>query len=136
MKDPEFITLKNKFFYGFGIVLLFVIPSFFVIYNKLLIQDSIVQKRIKKEDTFLIFMTKSKCKECKKIEKVLAKENLDYEIINIEKEKNYQSILVLLQLGKNEISPPTVISVEQGIVKTIFREVEKEELTEWIEQRR
>ena len=55
MRDPEFIELRNKFFLGIFIFLIFAIPIFFFIKNKLFISDSNITKAINNKKTYFTY---------------------------------------------------------------------------------
>ncbi len=135
MKDPEFIDLKNRFLKGLGIIILFLIPSFFVIRNKLLVPTSSILKVIREEESSFVFVTRNKCKECKKAEKIIKKE-IEYLVLNQDTDKNYQRILRKLNLSSEEITPPSIIYIEEGKVKSILVINDEEELELYIENNR
>lgn len=135
MKDPEFIDLKNRFLKGLGIIILFLIPSFFVIRNKLLVPTSSILKVIREEESSFVFVTRNKCKECKKAEKIIKKE-IEYLVLNQDTDNNYQRILRKLNLTSEEITPPSIIYIEEGKVKSILVINDEEELELYIENNR
>ena len=114
MNDPEFIDLRNKVLLGIGICLVLFVPFFFFIRNHLIVDESTIIKRINNNDTFIIFVTDKKCKDCKKYKKTLKNNKVDYNIINIDKDKNYKKILKELDIESTEITPPSLIYVNEG----------------------
>ncbi len=114
MKDPEFIDLKNRFLLGVLIGIIILVPFFFFMRNKLVDNKSTVISRINNNDSFIILVTDKNCKECKNYEKVLKNEKIDYNKVNIDKDKNYPSLLQELDLSSQEIIPPSIIYIANG----------------------
>ncbi len=114
MKDPEFIDLKNRFLLGVGICILLLVPFFFFMRNKLVDNKSTVISRINNNDSFIILVTDKSCKECEKYEKILKKEKIDFNKVNIDKDNNYPNLLQKLNLSSSEIIPPSIIYIANG----------------------
>ena len=93
MRDPEFIELRNKFLLGVLIFLIFAIPIFFFVRNKMFMPDSKIMKYLKKNDSMLILVVEDNCTRCKKSKEVLNELNVNYFILNKDTERDYNSII-------------------------------------------
>lgn len=133
MKDPEFILLRNRFVIALIFIIIFFVPIFFFLKNKFLINNSIIIDKINKEEDIVILVTEEQCDSCKQTEKVLNKDNVTYQILNVNKEKDYYQILKKLNLSIDEIVPPTVIYIEKGNVVATTLETEENDLEIFIE---
>ncbi len=119
MNDPEFIELRNRFLLGVFIALLFIIPFFYFLKNKLIIDESIINE-IKNGENLTILVVENNCKECKKYEEHLKNNNVSYKKINKKEDKNYELILNKLNISYNDITSPTIIYIEkQNVVATL-----------------
>lgn len=134
MKDPEFIELRNKFFLGVFIFLVFAIPIFFFLKNKILISDSSLLKSINKKNSVLILLTENKCNRCNKSKEVLNKVGINYYVLNKDKERDYNTIIYKLELDK-DIQIPSLIYVEEGKVYAYIDNIKSEkEITDFIDK--
>ena len=133
MKDPEFIELRNKFFLGVFIFLLFAVPLFFFLKNKILISDSDLLKSINKKNSMLILLTEDKCNRCSKSKDVLNKIDINYYVLNKSRDRDYNTIIYKLELDK-DISIPSLIYVEEGKVYAYIDNIKSsKEITNFIE---
>ncbi len=114
MKDPEFIDLRNKVLLGIGICLILFVPFFFFIRNHLIADESTIIKRINKNETFIVLVTNKKCKECKNYKKILKNNKVDYNVMNIDKDKNYKNVLKELDMESTDITPPSLLYISGG----------------------
>ena len=132
MKDPEFIKLKNRFLFGIGICLLFLLPFFFFFLNKFTIKDSIIIQRIKNKETFIVFVSKNNCSQCKNYERKLQEEEIPYLLSNIDKDKDYTKMLEYLNLSKEDLSFPSLIYIEEGVLVSTLVDFREEEFFSFI----
>lgn len=132
MKDPEFMELKRRFLLGIGIIVLFAIPSFFIIHNKLLTPQSTILEKIQKEESITLLIIQKKCADCKEVQKQLKKAKIDYLSLNQDTDKNYQKILRVLNINPKEIHPPTIVRIQEGKTTSIFQDMDEEELELYI----
>lgn len=134
MRDPEFIELRNKFFLGIFIFLIFAIPIFFFIKNKLFISDSNITKAINNKNSMLILVVENKCNECKKNKNTLNDLNVNYYILNKDRERDYGTILKKLNLQEKEIIVPTLIYIREGNTYAYINDIKSEnEINSFIE---
>ena len=127
MRDPEFIKLRNKFFIGVVVSLIFTVPLFLIFYNRLTPETSKVIKRIEGEDTFYLLVVEKNCKNCSSMKNILKDQNVDYEIIDKNKDKKYSDTLKLLDLSSQEVETPCLIYIEQGNLIASLPSIQEEE---------
>ena len=133
MKDPEFIMLRNRVLIGIFISIIFIIPICFFIKNKLLVTESDLEKSIKNKEDILILFTEENCSKCKSYEKKLIDLNVNYFILNKNKEKNYKTILYKIETSNDELIPPTLIYVREGKVYSTLVDIKsKKELEKYL----
>lgn len=133
MKDPEFIMLRNRVLIGIFISIIFIISICFFIKNKLLVTESDLEKSIKNKEDILILFTEENCSKCKSYEKKLIDLNVNYFILNKNKEKNYKTILYKIETSNDELIPPTLIYVREGKVYSTLVDIKsKKELEKYL----
>ena len=119
MKDPELIELKNRFLLGIGLALLFCIPLFFFFKNRWNFSSKLVTK-VKENEEIVFLIEKKNCPTCKEIEQELNRLQVNYSIINNTQTKEYDDLLLLIDIPKKEINPPTIMYIkEQKLVATL-----------------
>ena len=137
MKDPEFIMLRNRVLIGIFISIIFIISICFFIKNKLLVTESDLEKSIKNKEDILILFTEENCSKCKSYEKKLIDLNVNYFILNKNKEKNYKTILYKIETSNDELIPPTLIYVREGKVYSTLVDIKsKKELEKYLKNYR
>ena len=133
MRDPEFIELRNKFLLGIGILIIFAIPIFFFVKNKLYMPDSKIMKYLKKNDSMVILVIENKCDRCNKSREVLNELNVNYFILNKDTERDYNSIIRKLNI-EDEIQVQSIIYVDEGnLYSYIYNIRNKKEITDFVE---
>ena len=134
MKDEEFIILRNRILIGLLIVIIFAIPTFFVIKNKLLVKETSIIKQINNKENFVILVTKENCTNCKDYEKELKNLNVEYSTLKKDTSESYTKVLDKLSINENDIIPPTIIYVEEGILKSTLVDIKNNnEIKEFVE---
>lgn len=134
MKDKEFIELRNKFLIGLVISIIFIIPIFFFIKNKFYISDSDIYKSINKKNDMLILVVDNKCNRCNKSKEVLNKININYYVLNKDKQRDYNKIINKLNLKEKEIVNPTLIYIREGNTYAYINDIKSEnEINSFIE---
>ena len=133
MNDPEFRQMVNKAIFIVSVVLVFTIPLFFVFKNKLLISESNLLKDITNKKEMMIYITENNCKKCNTLKKELDKKDIEYELINKDKSKDYNKIIQRLGLDSSNIYSPTLIYIEKGELISYMVDIEsKEYLKEYL----
>ena len=134
MKDEEFIILRNRILIGLLIVIIFAIPTFFVIKNKLLVKETSIIKQINNKENFVILVTKENCTNCKDYEKELKNLNVEYSTLKKDTSESYTKVLDKLSINENDIIPPTIIYVEEGILKSTLVDIKNNnEIKEFVD---
>ena len=126
MKDQELIELRNKLLLAISISILLVIPLFLIIKNISYLDKSKVIKKMNNNEEFILILRKSKCNECKMLTKNIKKYNYKYMVVYIDTDRNYKDILRNLNLGSNNIEPPTVIYIKDKKVSSYIVNVKEE----------
>lgn len=114
--NNELIELRNRFLLALAIALVFTIPLLFFFINKLSIKPSKILEGIKNEKTMIILVVADKCKNCSKLQNILQENNVNYNLLNLDRETKYEEILKKIALPKSDISPPTIIYLKDGIL--------------------
>ena len=127
MRDPEFIELRNKFLLGLFIFLVFAIPIFFFIKNKFYVSNSDIYNSINKKNDMLILVVENKCDKCNESKKILNNIDINYYILNKDKQKDYIQILNKLNIHKKEIVSPTLIYIKEGNIYAYINNIKSEE---------
>ena len=132
MRDPEFIELKNKFFIGMGIVILFAIPIMIFLIKTY--GNSNVLNKINKKDSFTILVVSKDCDNCNMVNSVLKKNGVKYVKLNSSTNKNYEEIMKKLTIENKSNEFPFIVYVDEGIMKAnlFFIESEKD-VVEFVE---
>lgn len=133
MNDPEFRQMANKAIFIVSVVLVFTIPLFFVFKNKLLISESNLLKDITNKKEMMIYITENNCNKCNTLKKELDKKDIEYELINKDKSKDYNKIIQRLGLDSSNIYSPTLIYIEKGELISYMVDIEsKESLNDYL----
>ena len=133
MNDPEFVKLRNRFSMGIIICLILVIPIFLFFYKRVYSSDTNLMKKIKREETMFILVTKKDCRECQKWEEKL-KEKIAYSKINRDKDSNYPRILEQLDLEKEDVAPPALLYIKEGqLVAMVMEDMTPEEVVQFVD---
>lgn len=131
MRDEEFIIFRNRILIGLIVVIIISIPVFFIIKNKLFVEESDIIKKINDKEDITILVTKDKCDNCKEYENKLKDLNVEYTLLK-ESNKSYEKILKELNVNYEVVSP-TLIYVEDGVLISSLVDIkDNTELTEFI----
>lgn len=134
MNDPEVKEMFNKAKFILAVVLVFAIPVFFVIKNKLIITESSVLRDIQKKEIVLLYITEEDCSNCKKIKKELDNKEIEYEELNKDTNKDYKTIIRKIGLNNSKLYTPTLVYVVKGKAESYIVKIKNvEELNEYIE---
>ncbi|MBQ3511292.1 MAG: hypothetical protein IJA30_03250 [Bacilli bacterium] len=132
MRDPEFIELKNKFFIGMGIVILFAIPIMIFLIKTY--GNSNVLNKINKKDSFTILVVSKDCDNCSMVNSALKKNDVKYVKLNSSTNKNYEEIMKKLTIENKSNEFPFIVYVDEGIMKANLFSIESEkDVAEFVE---
>lgn len=131
--DLDLQELLNRIKIGL-IFILVVVGAFLVfIYKKFGAENSNVLDKLSKNDNINILVVENKCSKCSEIKKALNSEKVDYIVLNIDKDKYYNTILKKLEITKNDIKVPSLIYVKDKKVYSILVDINEEELKGFID---
>lgn len=133
MKDPEFIQLVKKVIFAVVIVLLFIIPIFFVIKNKFSDGNHNILNNIRNEKNMVLLITSEDCSNCKEIRKVLKNKNIKYTVLNKDTNRDYDEIIIKLETNKSGIKVPTLMNIEKGKLISYIVDIDEEDLNNFID---
>lgn len=132
MRDPEFVELKNKFFIGIGIVILFAIPIMIFLIKTY--GNSNVLNKINKKDSFTILVTSRDCDNCSMVSSTLKKNDVKFVKLNSATNKNYEEIMRKLTIENKSNEFPFVVYVDEGVMKANLFSIESEkDVVEFVE---
>lgn len=132
MRDPEFVELKNKFFIGMGIVILFAIPIMIFLIKTY--GNSDVLNKINKKDSFTILVTSRDCDNCSMVSSTLKKNDVKFVKLNSATNKNYEEIMRKLTIENKSNEFPFVVYVDEGVMKSNLFSIESEkDVVEFVE---
>lgn len=132
MRDPEFVELKNKFFIGMGIVILFAIPIMIFLIKTY--GNSDVLNKINKKDSFTILVTSRDCDNCSMVSSTLKKNDVKFVKLNSATNKNYEEIMRKLTIENKSNEFPFVVYVDEGVMKANLFSIESEkDVVEFVE---
>ena len=115
MRDPEFIQLRNRFFFGVGISLVFMIPI--IIFLVKTYGVSSVLTKVNKKETFTVVVTSKDCDKCGLVIDVLKENNVKYVKLNSSTNKNYDEIMQKLNVVNKREEFPIIIYVKDGVMQ-------------------
>lgn len=130
--SEELILLRNRFLFALGVAIAFAVPSIIFVINKFGDQPSKILKMINNEETMVLLITEDGCKKCSNIENVLKEYEVNYTLLNKDKELKYEEILHKINIPKSDVEPPTIIYVEEGKLHSSLVSANKEELLSYI----
>ncbi len=132
MRDPEFVELKNKFFIGMGIVILFAIPIMIFLIKTY--GNSNVLNKINKKDSFTILVTSRDCDNCSMVSSTLKKNDVKFVKLNSATNKNYEEIMRKLTIENKSNEFPFIVYVDEGVMKANLFSIESEkDVVEFVE---
>ncbi len=131
--DLDLKELLNRIKIGLIFILVVVIAFTIFIYKKFGAEDSNVLAKLSKNDNVNILVVQNKCPKCNEIKKILRNNNIDYVILNIDKDKYYNTILKKLEMTKKDITVPSLIYVKDKKVYATLVDISEEELLGFID---
>ena len=125
MNDPEFKEMLKKAIFALSVALVFIIPIFFIFKNKLSSTPNTIIKDIRNEKTFILYITKEKCNTCKMIKQELSE--IKYKELNKDKNKDYNEIIMKLELDDSKLYIPALIYINKGKVESYIVDIKSKE---------
>lgn len=131
MNDPEFKEMLKKAIFALSVALVFIIPIFFIFKNKLSSTPNTIIKDIRNEKTFILYITKEKCNTCKMLKQELS--DIKYKELNKDKNKDYNEIIMKLELDDSKLYIPALIYINKGKVESYIVDIKsKEDITNFL----
>ncbi len=132
MKDPEFVDLRNKFFTGVFVALLFAIPLFIFMYKTYISSDALTM--INNNKSFVMLVVSNDCSNCKLVGDLLKDNDIKFVKVNKDTNKDYNTIMSRMGITNKKEEFPVVIYVEKGKMKAnLFSISTEEKLLQFIE---
>lgn len=132
MRDPEFVELRNKFFFGMLVVIIFAIPIM-IFLIKTYGSSSVVTK-IEKDEDLVILVTANTCDNCDLVKDILKDKDIKFSKLNSSTNKDYSEIMRKLDIENKREEFPILIYVEDGeMIANLFSIDSKEKVEDFIE---
>lgn len=129
-KNEEFIKFRNNVLVVFAVTSICII-FLIILFGKSMSVDSI-SKKMKKNTSFLIYITNNYCENCNKIGSFLDKNNVLYDKLN-ENSSQAKKIFKEYNVISDESISPAVIYVKDGEVYSYLVNLkDTEELSEFL----
>lgn len=126
MRDPEFIQLRNRFLFGVGLVILFMIPI--TIFLVKTYGVSSVLTKVNRKETFTIVVTSKNCDNCKLVYDILKDNDVKFVKLNSSTNKNYEEIMQKLKIVNKREEFPVIIYVKDGIMQANLFSINSEKM--------
>ena len=126
MRDPEFIQLRNRFLFGVGLVILFMIPI--TIFLVKTYGVSSVLTKVNRKETFTIVVTSKNCDNCKLVYDILKDNDVKFVKINSSTNKNYEEIMQKLNIVNKREEFPVIIYVKDGVMQANLFSINSEKM--------
>ena len=132
MRDPEFVELRNKFFFGMLVVIIFAIPIMIFLIKTY--GSSSVLTKIEKDEDLVILVTANTCDNCDLVKDILKDKDIKFSKLNSSTNKYYSEIMRKLDVENKREEFPILIYVEDGEMKAnLFSIDSKEKVEDFIE---
>lgn len=131
MKDSEFIQLRNRFLLALGITIIFIIPISLFVYNRFSNKSELL-KNILDNKNLIIYLTKDKCTTCDKLKTVFTENNIPYYEVNIDRNDEYEEIMLRIGMSKSYVITPGIIYVEKGKMLVNMMELDENSLRSFL----
>ncbi len=126
MRDPEFIQLRNRFFFGVGLSLLFMVPL--IIFLVKTYGVSSVLTKVEKKETFTVVVTAKNCDNCKLVTDILKDKDVKFVKLNRSTNKNYDEIMKKLNIVNKREEFPVIIYVKDGVMQANLFSINSEKM--------
>ncbi|MBQ2909743.1 MAG: thioredoxin family protein [Bacilli bacterium] len=132
MRDPEFVELRNKFFFGMLVVIIFAIPIMIFLIKTY--GSSNVLTKIEKDEDLVILVTANTCDNCDLVKDILKDKDIKFSKLNSSTNKDYSEIMRKLDIENKREEFPILIYVEDGeMIANLFSIDSKEKVEDFIE---
>lgn len=132
MRDPEFVELRNKFFFGMLVVIIFAVPIMIFLIKTY--GSSNVLTKIEKDESLIILVTSKDCDNCSLVNDILKDNDIKFSKLNSSTNKDYSEIMKKLDIENKREEFPILVYVEDGEMKAnLFSIDSKEKVEDFIE---
>lgn len=132
MRDPEFVELRNKFFFGMLVVIIFAVPIMIFLIKTY--GSSNVLTKIEKDESLVILVTSKDCDNCSLVNDILKDNDIKFSKLNSSTNKDYAEIMKKLDIENKREEFPILVYVEDGEMKAnLFSIDSKEKVEDFIE---
>lgn len=132
MRDPEFIQLRNRFLFGVGLCVLFMIPI--TIFLVRTYGVSSILTKVEKKETFTVVVTSKNCDNCKLVTDILKDNDVKFVKLNSSTNKNYEEIMRKLNIVNKREEFPIIVYVKDGVMQANLFSINSEKMVvEFIE---
>lgn len=131
--DEELKHLRNRFFLGLAVSIIFLIPLIIFVVNKFGSTEQGIIKTINTKEDILLLVIEENCKSCQNIKKILKDKDVIYLEINKDRENNFQEILRKIDMVESDITPPTLIYLKEGKLYSSLVDPSDNEITTYID---
>jgi len=127
MKDPEFVTLRNRFLISILIVIIFA-STLIAFMIRMLSNTDTVYRKIVKGDTMYILLVSKKCNRCQAVQDVLDENEISYYVLdnNSNSIKNIYSKIEM----EDDIKVPCLLHIEKGKLDSYIDDIDDKTLLE------
>ena len=132
MRDPEFISLRNRLLICILIVSIFALTLIFFIYRLSGVGGSSIYNRVLKKESFIIFVKDKDCDKCDAVEDILDEEGIKYYVLDRYKDNNTKIIYQRIKL-EDDINTPCIMNIKKGKVYSYIDSIsDKNSLNDYI----
>lgn len=132
MQNPEFILLRNRFLIALLVALIFTIPLTLLFINKFSNKPSRIIDSINNKESIFILVTENNCEKCQETENIMKENNIDFILLNKDTEEKYDSIIKKIDIPNDELTPPTIIYIKDGIINSKLVNSSQTEIEEFL----
>lgn len=134
MRDPEFIQLRNRFLMALGVALIFTIPMLLFVVNRFNEKPSKVIESINKKENIIVLITEENCQNCLNNKNILKDNNVSFYELNKDNDKTtFQVMLRKISMSASDVTPPTIIYIEEGKLSSSLVNSSDEELQSYLD---
>ena len=127
MKDPEFVTLRNRFLISILIVIIFA-STLIAFMVRMLSNTDTVYRKIVTGDTMYILLVSKKCNRCQAVQDVLDENEISYYVLdnNSNSIKNIYSKIEM----EDDIKVPCLLHIGKGKLDSYIDDIDDKTLLE------
>lgn len=131
MKDPELVRLERGFIIGVFAAIVFAVPLIIFLMKGSLRTN--IYNDIENKKTFVLLIEKNECDECYYAKKILGDYNVNYKILNKDRNKDYKKIIKKIGVNNDRDYFPIIVDINDGVMKANLFYVDQNSLVQFIE---